>query len=71
MHMRHPSHRLGIKPVFSHDPKSACSFSDQHGAIGEERDRPRLLEMIRHYLYAQISLFRRLEIDTSTGELGC
>ena len=71
MHLRHPSHRLGIKPVFSHDPKSACSFSDQHGAIGEERDRPRLLEMIRHYLYAQLSLFRRLEIDTSTGELGC
>ena len=50
LNLRHASHRPGIEAAVSYDAKAAGPFGDEQGAVGKERNRPRLFEMVRYQL---------------------
>ena len=71
MHLRNTLHRPRIQPSVAHNSEASDPFGDERGAVGKECDRPRLLEVSRDDLDAEVPLFCRLDGKRSVGELGC
>src|SRR3954468_25029933 len=61
---------MGIEPAVSHDTQPSGALGDEHRAIGQKRDGPRLLELARDHDQANVSLFSGFEFDWSLGNGG-
>ena len=55
VHARHTRHRVRVEHAVSNDAETTGTFGHEDVAVGQERDRPRLLKL-RHDDHAQIAM---------------
>ena len=64
--------RLGIKhatvPWISNDPKAACAFGDEHIAVRQEGQRPRIFEGLGDHHHADLLSFGGIELHRMIGQ---
>ena len=67
-HRRHARDGIRIEHAVTNDPQTARTLGHEDRAVGQKRDRPGLVEVLRHYDQAQTALFGGLQHDRAVGE---